>query len=213
MAGMPGPDRAPTTVRAASRAAPPTLAAILAVLAGVLWTSACAGGTPAVEPSTELRAALREVPTRSGAAEAPAPVVPDPGWTFRRLDGSTLTLGELRGRPVFVNFWATWCPPCVAELSTIGALAGRLADTEVAFVLVSAEETDAVRRFARRLPDVPSPVLEETLAPEAFGRLVLPTTAVLDHQGRLVLLHRGAEDWSIPEVEALLRRLDRQAAS
>lgn len=158
-----------------------------------------------MEPARELDAALARVagPDRTSLG------MPDPGWTLRRLDGTTFTLGELRGRPVFVNFWATWCAPCVAELASIEALAAELDDTEVAFVLVSAEDAGVVREFSHRYaPGFPL-VLEETLAPEGFGSLVLPTTAILDESGRMVLLYRGAEDWARPGVEVLLRRLDR----
>jgi thiol-disulfide isomerase/thioredoxin len=133
--------------------------------------------------------------------------VPDPAWTLRRLDGTAFTLGELRGRPVFVNLWATWCPPCVEELASIDRLAREVGEEAVHFVLASPEDAARVRAFAE-LNDHDLPlVVEETLAPEAFGELVLPTTVILDSEGRMVLRHRGAAEWDTPEVQALLRTL------
>ena len=131
---------------------------------------------------------------------------PDPEWTLRTLDGTTFTLGELRGRPVFVNLWATWCPPCIAELGSIEGLAASLGDS-VAFVLASPENADVVRAFVREHGLRIDPVLEETLAPESFGMSALPHTVVLDADGRMVLSHRGAADWDTPEVRELLRGL------
>lgn len=137
-------------------------------------------------------------------------VSPDPGWTLRTLDGATFTLGDLRGRPVFVNVWATWCPPCVAELASIDRLATAVGDG-VAFLLVSPEDEAAVRAFLRRRPLGVEPVLEHTLAPAALGVEALPHTAILDADGAVVLRHRGAAVWDTPEVEALLRALEPSA--
>ena len=133
--------------------------------------------------------------------------VPDPAWTLRTLEGRTFTLEDLRGRPVFVNFWATWCPPCVEELPSIQRLARAVGDSAAHFLLVSPEDGPRVAAFVRRLGLEISPVLEETLAPEAFGELVLPTTVLLDREGRMVLRHRGAAEWDTPEVRAFLLAL------
>ena len=151
---------------------------------------ACSGGTPAPSvPVVEVR--------------------PDPGWTLRTLDGETFTLGELRGRAVFVNLWATWCPPCVAELASIERLADAVGDS-VTFVLASPEDPAVVREFVRRHGLAVRPVVEETLAPEAFGAAALPHTVILDADGRLVLRHRGAADWDTVDVRELLEALGRR---
>lgn len=133
-------------------------------------------------------------------------VRPDPGWELRTLRGEPFRLGDLRGRPVFVNLWATWCPPCVAELASIDRLAAELGDA-VTFLLVSPEEEEVVRDFARRQDLGVEPVLEGTMAPEDLGLEALPHTVILDASGALVLQHRGAADWSTPEVRDLLRGL------
>lgn len=159
--------------------------------------SAFGGGVP-------LLPAAGQQPPRTEFVEEE--VFPDPDWELRTLEGEELTLGELRGRPVFVNMWATWCPPCVAELASIERLS-RALEGEVRFLLVSPEEPGVVERFARRQQMAVSPVLEATLAPEALGVEALPHTAILDSSGRLVIRHRGATDWDTPEVEALLRSL------
>ena len=177
-----------------------------AILVGLLVLSACgAPGTgPASFPSTALTP-----PSGSGALGA----VPDPGWRLRTLNGREMALGDTRGRPVVLNLWATWCPPCVEELASIDRLAERVADAGVEFLLVTPEDEAPVRDFlARRRVDLPV-YLEETLAPEALGVIVLPTTFILDARGAIRLHHRGAAEWDTPEVEAFLRALSAEAAS
>ena len=178
----------------------------------------CAGRAPVV---------LLVVTVVLGAARGPAPLpaqareLADPGpdtagaygaadfdWVLRSADGAELRLEAYRGRVLFLNLWATWCVPCVAELGSIERLAASLADTDVAFLLVSPESSDAVRSFARRL-GIGLPVLTEaTRAPRAWGVEAVPTTWIVDGAGRIVLKRRGAADWDAPGARALLRWLD-----
>ena len=159
---------------------------------------------------------------RAGAALAAALLVvgpaPDPDrltgrdfrWALRTLEGETLRLEHFRGRVLFVNLWATWCPPCTAELASIQALADSLAgEPGVAVLLVSPETARPVARFVRRRALRAPVYLEETRAPARFGAVALPTTVVVDREGRIVLRRRGAADWDDPRVRALLRVLAR----
>ncbi len=169
-------------------------ALLLVVLAG------CGGagsGTGSVAP-----AALAPPPTDLEVlGEA------DLGWSVRTLDGEVVRLEELRGRPLFVNVWATWCPPCVAELGSIRALMDALEGSDVAFLLVSPEDVGTVAPFVEGL-GYPLPVaVEHTRMPGSWGVAALPTTVVVDRAGRIVLRHRGAADWSQEAVRAFLASL------
>ena len=185
----------------------------------LLAATACAASVPAEAETSGPPFAPVEADAAAGGTSGTADAlpVPDPGWRIHPLGGGETTLGELRGSPVFVNLWATWCPPCVAEIGSIGRLAEavrRAGHGDVRFLLVSAEEAATVRDFARRrLPELPDGVtlaLEGSLAPEAFGELVLPTTVILDADGRMVLRHRGAAAWDDPAVVKLLAGLARE---
>ena len=126
-------------------------------------------------------------------------------WRLRSLDGDVVTLGALRGRPVVLNFWATWCPPCVAELRSLQALHDSLAAEGVTVALVSPERPATVRPvLARRGVSAPAFVEAEPV-PASLGVRALPTTVVLDAEGRVVLVRRGAADWDTPAVRAWLR--------
>ncbi|HEX6058334.1 MAG TPA: TlpA disulfide reductase family protein [Gemmatimonadaceae bacterium] len=134
----------------------------------------------------------------------------DFGWELRTLDGRTTTLERFRGRVLFINLWATWCPPCVAELRSIQALADSLADEpDIAFLLVSPETAGPVRRFVRRRAVAAPVYLEGTRAPARLGAIALPTTVIVSRDGRIVLRRRGAADWDDASARELLRDLAR----
>jgi thiol-disulfide isomerase/thioredoxin len=130
-------------------------------------------------------------------------------WRLRTLDGRDVSLEDFRGRVVFLNLWATWCPPCVAELASIQALHDSLAGSGVAFLLVSPETRDAVQPFVRRRRLTAPVYLELQPLPAAFDLRALPTTYVVARDGAIVLRHRGAADWDTDAVRRFLRALAR----
>lgn len=126
-------------------------------------------------------------------------------WTLRPLDGEEVELETFRGEVLFINLWASWCTPCVREMATIERLKHRLADTDIRFLIVAAEGERPVRRHVRRYSyDLPI-YLEIDRIPPSFGLRGLPTTWVVDRQGRIVVLRHGEAVWDTDEVEAFLR--------
>ncbi|MCB9898668.1 MAG: TlpA family protein disulfide reductase [Planctomycetes bacterium] len=134
--------------------------------------------------------------------------VPDASWSVSSLDGRPVSLASLRGRVVFLNVWATWCPPCVKEMPSIAALADVFAGRDVAFVVASAEDPVTIERFAEAHGyRMPFHHLDRALPAGLDGGGVVPVTFVLDRQGRLVFRHVGFRDWSAPDSVAFLRGL------
>lgn len=131
----------------------------------------------------------------------------DYDWVIRPLGEAPTTLGEYRGRVLFVNAWASWCVPCVREMAGIERLARALSDTDVAFLLVAVEGERAVRRHLRRHPMALPVFLEEERFPPAFGVRGIPMSWIVDREGRIVLHRFGAAAWDSPAVEAFLREL------
>ena len=199
----------------ADRAARPRvrgLARLLGVLLGVLLLALAS-----VAPTRALpaQAAASGAATDPASARLPVPRPADLGpadfrWVLRTLDDRVVQLEAFRGQVLFVNLWATWCPPCTEELASIQALADSLAgEPGVAFLAVSPERRGPVERFvARRGLTVPV-YLEGTRMPGAYGLRALPTTFVIDRQGRIVLAHRGAAHWDTARMRAFLRELAR----
>lgn len=157
-------------------------------------------------------AALSALVLLAGPAAGPAagqqpPDDPAPRWRLADLEGREVAFEDLVGAPVVLNFWATWCAPCVAELRSLEALARSLAGEDVRFVVVSPQERGAVADWVARRGYALPFYVEATRIPAAFGLEAVPTTWLLDRDGRVVLHHRGAADWDRDEVRALLRRL------
>jgi thiol-disulfide isomerase/thioredoxin len=131
---------------------------------------------------------------------------PAPEFTLTRLDGSTLSLADLRGKPTVINFWATWCPPCLAELPLLQAayLAHR---ADLNFVAVSVkEESGVVEPFiARQGLTMPVGLDLNGATLELYGIRGLPTTVFLNAEGVVVQRHIG--ELAGPALESYLADL------
>ena len=126
-------------------------------------------------------------------------------WEIRALNGEVTTLREFEGEVLFINVWASWCTPCIREMETIESLQERVQDTGIRFLIVAAEGEGPVQRHLRRYPYELPIYLEEERMPAAFGLRGLPTSWVVDRDGRIVLLRHGEAVWDTDEVEAFLR--------
>ena len=131
----------------------------------------------------------------------------DGSWTVRDLDGTELKLAALRGKPVFINFWATWCGPCIAEMPSIEKLYDSMKDEGVAFVIVSDEREEIVRSFAAsRHVNLPF-YLFKGRVPRVLYSDEIPATFILNRQGEVVFKHVGMADWSTVDSQRFLRSL------
>lgn len=155
------------------------LAALL--LAGC-GSEPAAPGTPAA-PDTE--------PT-----EAPAEPGLAPDFTLTALDGEPFTLSEHRGEVVVLNFWATWCLPCLAEMPELEALQQELGAEGVRVVGISQDTggADEIRPFGERLgvtyPLLPDPAFQ--VAARYGGISMLPTTLFIGRDGAIARKEVGA---------------------
>jgi len=123
--------------------------------------------------------------TAAGALP-PAPAVghPAPDFTLTTVTGETFKLSDLRGTPVVLNFWATWCPPCRGEMPELQAASQRLAG-QVAIIGVDQAETPAqVQAFAAQSGvTYPIPLDERAEASRLYAVRSLPTTFFIDRAG------------------------------
>lgn len=126
-----------------------------------------------------------------------APVQPRPAPTFTvpLLDGGIFTLGEQRGKPVLVNFWASWCIPCEDEAAALER-AYRRYDDRVAFIGVNVQDTDPnargfLRRFGVTYPNGRDANGEVAIE---YGMSGVPETYFVDRQGALVRKWQGPLD-------------------
>ena len=130
-----------------------------------------------------------------------------PDVTVRDPDEEELALYSLKGQPVLINLWATWCAPCVKELPTLNAIANR-ADVGVQVVTVSQDMGDAtaVQQFLDRrgLAQLPAWIDAEGTLPTHYGAQALPMSVLYDASGREVWRYIGDRDWADEESLKLL---------
>lgn len=133
----------------------------------------------------------------------------DLSGTLHTVDGKEIALSELRGDNVlFLNLWATWCGPCRAEMPAMATLYQKLKDKGLTMVAVSDEDTQTVRDYLQE-NSYPFTILvdSDNVLGERFEVYAIPTTLVLDNQGRLVRRHTGADEWDSPEMIERFRQL------
>ena len=132
-------------------------------------------------------------------------------FALEDIDGKKRRLSDLRGKVVLVNFWATWCPPCRREMPSIERLSHRLkgADFEILAVNV-AENLDTVFSFTGTLDPVPTfPIVfdRDSSVLKAWPVRGLPTTFILDKQGRIAYRAVGGREFDDPAILAQLQSL------
>ncbi len=160
--------------------------------------------TMASRAAAPLRLQQRFVPVPAREATPPPLALSD-------LDGRAHDLAAYRGRVVIVNFWATWCAPCLEELPTLQLLQGRLESARVAILLVNyGESIERVESYVRSM-DLDLPVLIDAFhrARHDWKVRALPTTFVVDRRGWLRYMVRGELDWANQEVVTRIRALAR----
>ena len=134
-----------------------------------------------------------------------------PPFTLADPEGQQLRLPSLKGKPVLINLWATWCAPCIAELPTLQAIANR-ADMNVAVVTISQDIGDPakVRAFLDQRGFAQLPAWLDPKGDLAFHYQVqtLPTSIYYDAGGREVWRFIGGRDWSSADTAALFAEGD-----
>jgi len=128
-------------------------------------------------------------------------------WELSGLNTESIQFSELKDKVIFVNFWATWCPPCRAELPMIQKLYDDYKD-KVAFVFVTNENWETVKTFYdKNNYDLPSYNSAST-SPNSFTKTnSIPASYLLDKKGNILISETGAADWNSDKVRKLLDEL------
>ena len=196
----------PRTARRAAAAL-----ALLAILGGLTWGAAKLLGGGASEAADQAFDITRVAPPR-----------PAPSFQAQVPDGKPFTLADAKGQVLFLNFWATWCPPCREEMPSMLQLGSELSQRypgKFRMVAVSVDEGwEAVRQFfVGRLPtgvqvvlDPSQKVTRDYYCAARNGQCTefkFPETYIVDASGKLVAYVVGPRDWNDPAARRFLEKL------
>lgn len=149
-------------------------------------------------------------PSADNAATAPeeAPVLA-PAISFRDPEGKVVQLSDLKGKVVFINFWATWCPPCIAEMPSIEALYKKFEDNQdIVFLIVEIEANAEKAQQFMSSKNLSLPIyFPESEISEAYLSGSIPTTVIIDKTGAIASRNEGMADYSSQEVSDYISEL------
>lgn len=125
--------------------------------------------------------------------------------SLRNQQGEQVDMEDLRGKVIFLNLWATWCPPCIAEMPGIDALAKKMEDEEVVFLMLSLDQDFEKARAFHKRKGFSFDVYEvDGKLPKMYYSQSIPTTFVISAKGELVLTHTGMADYNTKEFQEFL---------
>ena len=170
------------------------VAALLALGAALSWP----GSLPAEDPVAAL------------SLMRPKPAKDAPDFQIRTPDDRTLRLGDLRGKVVFLNFWATWCEPCREEMPSMERLHQTYKDRGLVVLAVSTDSQGAsvVRPFAKQYKLTFDLGLDPKMAlASTYQVWAVPSTYIIDRKGQRILYANGSRQWDSKAARALFEGL------
>jgi thiol-disulfide isomerase/thioredoxin len=134
-----------------------------------------------------------------------------PGFNLEDMDGNKQSLKQYEGKVVVINFWATWCPPCVHEMPSMESLYQKFKDKSFVVLGINQwEDEEKVFSFMGQIKKAPTfPILfdPDSKISAAYGVKGLPSSYIVDKQGNIVYRATGGRDFTHPAVEQLIESL------
>jgi len=164
-------------------------------------------------------ALLASILSCSRNREGVAPGDYAPSFRLQKLEGGEVSLTDFRGKTVLLNFWASWCAPCIAEMPELDALTNRLGAEQFAVITIAEEEGRQELLDFRDKYNLTLPILLDKKGDvrRSYGVTGFPETFLLDANGKVQMLQdpsdgqsrvrlKGPREWLSPSVLSLLRR-------
>ncbi len=133
-------------------------------------------------------------------------ILQDYNWNLLRLNTEEVNFSQSKGKVAIVNFWATWCPPCVAEMPSFQKLFDTYGD-KVDFYFVTSEKAEKVEKFIVKNNYTLPVYLQAFKAPKQLETDVLPTSYLISKSGEIIINEEGAADWNSDKIKTLLDQL------
>jgi thiol-disulfide isomerase/thioredoxin len=160
-----------------------------------------------VESTSETKSGSEPIADKVLANVEETPLSSIPAFNMLTIDNKTVNLSSLKGKKVFVNLWATWCPPCRAEIPSIEKLAAKTDKNKVAFVMLALDNQfeKAISYAAKNKMTLPVYYPAENLPP-LFNVEGIPTTFIFDEQGKLIHQQVGSVDYNTSKYIDMLKK-------
>jgi len=126
------------------------------------------------------------------------------GFTLPDINGKKVSLSEFKGKVVILNFWATWCGPCRAEMPSLNKLYIALKDKGLAVIAISVDTSEKTVRPFIKEQKLSFPVLmdkDKAVSFDEYGIFGLPTTFLIDRNGMIVEKIPGEREWDTPQMK------------
>jgi len=130
----------------------------------------------------------------------------DYSWSLRSLDGSDYDFSKAKGKVIILNFWATWCAPCIAEMPAFQELYADYGN-KIEFLLVSNEKEDVIQKFLNKHDYTFRIMRPMSAIPESLEARSIPRTFIIDKKGNIVIDKTGAANWNSESVRETLDNL------
>lgn len=130
-----------------------------------------------------------------------------PAFTMLNAEGQPVELKSFAGKKVVVNLWATWCPPCRAEMPSIEKLRASVDNEKTAFVMLSLDDDfEKAKKYVKTNNlDLPVYYPQSSNLPELFNVRGIPATFIFDEEGKLIKSTEGADDYDTDAYRQLLK--------
>lgn len=133
-------------------------------------------------------------------------VLEDYDFDLEDINGNVVNLDDYKGEVLFINFWASWCPPCVAEMPDLQLLNDAYGD-KVNFFFIARDKKDKVSKFLNKTNYVLPVYFEASFTPKAIYSGTLPTTFIIGKNGNIVTAQTGSANWNGIATRTILDNL------
>jgi len=127
-------------------------------------------------------------------------------WRVEDMNGNIVGLSNFKGQAIFLNFWATWCPPCIAEMPSIQRLYNDY-ESKMAFILVSQESQSTLKAFMHEKGYTFPIYILRGGKPEIFSSRSIPASFLISPEGKVLMKKQGAARWDGSKVKALIDKM------
>lgn len=132
--------------------------------------------------------------------------IADYSWQLLSIDNKLENFSDAKDKVIVLNFWATWCPPCVAELPSLQKLYDRYGN-RVSFYFVSNEDATTLKTFLSKKGYKLPVYIEKSQSPDILQSSALPTTFVISKTGKIAMRKTGAAKWNSSSVHRIIEEL------